>query len=157
MSMYSVKLKIASILAGILIASIAAFLILGVLQYFFGVAITANLLIILLLFVFVMDIIQWLISPYIVGRAYHTKEISAYDIQYSWLIDSVKKVCDLNQQKVPRIFIANVPVSNAFAFGSPLSGRRMAITQGLLNILTKDEIEAVIGHEIGHLKHHDIG
>jgi heat shock protein HtpX len=32
----------------------------------------------------------------------------------------------------------------------------MAVTRGLLNILNRDEVEAVMGHEIGHLKHHDI-
>ncbi len=154
--MYSIKLRIASILAGIAIAFLATFIILGVLNYFFGVAITSNLLIIILILFFVMDMIQWLISPFIVGRAYHTKEIHENDPQFFWLVESVKKVCSLNNQKVPRIFIANVPIPNAFAYGSPLSGRRMAITSGLLSILSRDEIEAVVGHEIGHLKHHDI-
>ena len=49
--------------------------------------------------------------------------------------------------KVARVFIANVMVPNAFAFGSPVSGRRIAITSGLLSILTRDEIDAVLGYE----------
>ena len=157
MSLYSIKLRIASILAGIAIAFLATFIILGVLDYFFGIAITSNLILLILILFLIMDVIQWLISPYIVGRVYHTKEIFENDPQYFWIVESVKKVSALNRQKVPRVFIANVMVPNAFAFGSPLSGRRLAITSGLLTILTRDEIEAVLGHEIGHLKHHDIG
>ena len=157
MSLYSIKLRIASILAGIAIAFLATFIILGVLEYFFGIAVTSNLIFLILTLFLIMDIIQWLISPYIVGRVYHTKEIFENDPQYFWIVESVKKVSSLNKQKVPRVFIATVMVPNAFAFGSPISGRRIAITSGLLSILTRDEIEAVLGHEIGHLKHHDIG
>ncbi|MEM2913368.1 MAG: M48 family metalloprotease, partial [Candidatus Bathyarchaeia archaeon] len=40
--------------------------------------------------------------------------------------------------------------------GSPLTGNRVAVTTGLLNTLDMEEVEAVIGHEIGHLKHRDV-
>jgi heat shock protein HtpX len=56
----------------------------------------------------------------------------------------------------PKIMLSQIPMPNAFAYGSPLTGSRVAITQGLLNSLDKGEIEAVIGHEIGHLKHRDV-
>jgi len=52
--------------------------------------------------------------------------------------------------------ISRLPIPNAFAYGSPLAGNRIAVTQGLLKILDEDEISAVIGHEIGHLKHRDV-
>jgi len=58
--------------------------------------------------------------------------------------------------KKPRVMIANIPIANAFAYGSPIAGTRIAVTSGLLNTLNDGEVEAVIGHELGHVKHHDV-
>ncbi len=52
--------------------------------------------------------------------------------------------------------LAQVPVPNAFAYGSPLTGSRVAVTPGLLTALNTDEVEAVLGHELGHLSHKDV-
>lgn len=58
--------------------------------------------------------------------------------------------------KKPRLGIANIPIPNAFAYGSPIAGTRVAVTQGLLDNLEEEEVEAVLGHELGHLKHRDV-
>ncbi|MEM2729669.1 MAG: M48 family metalloprotease, partial [Candidatus Korarchaeum sp.] len=42
------------------------------------------------------------------------------------------------------------------AFGSPIFGYGVAVTEGLLRDLTEDEVEAVVGHEVGHIKHRDM-
>jgi len=47
-------------------------------------------------------------------------------------------------------------IPNAFAYASPLTGSRVAVTTGLLETLETEEVEAVIGHELGHLKHKDV-
>jgi len=52
--------------------------------------------------------------------------------------------------------LAQIPIPNAFAYGSPIAGNRVAVTSGLLKTLETEEIEAVIGHELGHLKHRDV-
>jgi heat shock protein HtpX len=52
--------------------------------------------------------------------------------------------------------LSQIPLPNAFAYGSPLTGSRVAVTQGLLQNLDSGEVEAVIGHELGHLKHRDV-
>lgn len=156
MEFYSLKLKIASILAGIAIAVIFTLIVLGVAGYFYGDTVTIGFVSIILVFVLIMDVVQFLIGPYIIGRAFRTKEIKAADPQYQWILDDVNEVCVSNNQKVPRVFIANVPIPNAFAYGSPLSGRRLAVTSGLLQYLDRDEVRAVIAHEVGHLRHHDI-
>ena len=57
---------------------------------------------------------------------------------------------------IPKLMLAQIPLPNAFAYGSPLSGTRVAVTQGLLDSLDSGEVEAVLGHELGHLKHHDV-
>lgn len=156
MEHYSIKLRIASVLAGIAIAGLFTLIILGVLTYFYGNIASIGLISIILIFVLIMDVIQFLIGPYIVGRAFRTKEIGSADPQYQWILDDVNEVCLSNNQKVPRVFIANVPFPNAFAYGSPIAGRRLAVTSGLLKQLDRDEVKAVIAHEIGHLKHHDV-
>jgi heat shock protein HtpX len=52
--------------------------------------------------------------------------------------------------------IADIPIPNAFAYSSPIAGSRVAVTKGLLKSLDEEEIEAVVGHELGHLKHRDV-
>ena len=51
---------------------------------------------------------------------------------------------------------AKMPIPNAFAYSSPLTGSKVAVTTGLLETLDAEEVEAVIGHELGHLKHRDV-
>jgi heat shock protein HtpX len=45
---------------------------------------------------------------------------------------------------------------NAFAYGSPIAGTRIAVTSGLLTTLNEGEVAAVLGHELGHLRHRDV-
>jgi heat shock protein HtpX len=52
--------------------------------------------------------------------------------------------------------LAQVPIPNAFAYGSPIAGTRIAVTDGLLKTLDQGEVEAVVGHELGHLRHRDV-
>jgi heat shock protein HtpX len=68
-------------------------------------------------------------------------------------------VSDLSRKSgisVPKLMLSQIPLPNAFAYGSPVSGSRVAVTQGLLSNLNDGEVEAVLGHELGHLKHRDV-
>lgn len=151
-----IRIRLATILAGIGIAVIAGLIISVVANYFFNLSYSFSFLGIILVIVLIMDIAQYLLSPYIIGRMYHLRKVNPQDPSTAWLYASLQQVCSYNNQRVPELFIAETPVANAFAYGSLLSGRRMAVTRGLLNILNRDEVEAVMGHEIGHLKHHDV-
>jgi heat shock protein HtpX len=156
MDFTGIRIRLATILAGIGIAVVAGLLISVVANYFFNLSYSFAFLGIILVIVFIMDIAQYLLSPYIIGRMYHLRKVNPQEPSTAWLYASLQQVCSYNNQKVPELFIAETPVANAFAYGSLLSGRRMAVTRGLLNILNRDEVEAVMGHEIGHLKHHDV-
>jgi len=56
----------------------------------------------------------------------------------------------------PKIGISPTSLPNAFAFGRSLNDGRVCVTEGITNLLNRDEIKAVLGHEISHLKNRDV-
>jgi len=101
-----------------------------------------------------INLFQWLVSPYIIDALYGTRELSADE--YPKLHKMVEDLSRKSGIKKPRLMLAKIPVPNAFAYGSPIAGNRVAVTDGLLKTLDQGEVEAVIGHELGHLKHRDV-
>jgi heat shock protein HtpX len=97
---------------------------------------------------------QWLISPYLVDALYHTRELSVNENPQ--LHQAVEELSRKSGIQKPRLMLAQVPIPNAFAYGSPIAGNRVAVTDGILKTLNPGEIEAVLGHELGHLKHRDV-
>lgn len=100
------------------------------------------------------NIVQWLIAPYIINAIYRAREVTRSE--NAQLYGMVERLSDKSGMKMPKVMIADIPVPNAFAYSSPLAGSRVAVTTGLLKTLEEEEIEAVIGHELGHLKHRDV-
>jgi len=101
-----------------------------------------------------LNIAQWLLAPYLIGLIYKVRELKQNEKPELHQI-----VNDLSRKSgiaIPKLMLAQIPLPNAFAYGSPLSGTRVAVTQGLLDSLDNGEVEAVLGHELGHLKHHDV-
>lgn len=105
-------------------------------------------------FVVGFNILQWLIAPYLIDAMYHVKEVQEKD--HPKIYAMVKRICQRAKFPMPKVMIASIPIPNAFAYGSPIAGRRVAITTELLKTLEDEEVEAVLGHEIGHLKHRDV-
>ncbi len=156
MDLYSAKLRITSILVGVLIALLAGGIMLAVARYIFGVTAMLSLLMLVLGLILVLDIVQWLLGPYIIGRAFRVRKVDPNDSQMFWLNDIISRVATENNVRTPTLYISEIPMPNAFAYSSPVAGKRIAVTRGALNILNRDELEAVIGHEIGHLRHRDV-
>ena len=65
------------------------------------------------------------------------------------------KICADRGLKMPRIGIIESATPNAFTFGHVPSDARVVVTTGLLKILTPEESNAVLGHEMGHVEHRD--
>jgi heat shock protein HtpX len=101
-----------------------------------------------------LNIGQWLLAPYLIGWIYKVKELR--QDEKPELHQIVSDISRKSGIATPKLMLANIPLPNAFAYGSPLSGTRVAVTQGLLDSLDKGEVEAVLGHELGHVKHHDV-
>ncbi|MGQ9470000.1 MAG: zinc metalloprotease HtpX, partial [Nitrososphaerales archaeon] len=111
-------------------------------------------LILLASLVIAFNLIQWLIAPYMIDAMYRVKAVSRNDDPK--LYGMVEKLSRRANIKMPKVMIARIPIPNAFAYGSPIAGRRVAVTETLLKTLEDEEVEAVIGHELGHLKHRDV-
>jgi heat shock protein HtpX len=104
--------------------------------------------------VVVFNIIQWLIAPYIIDSIYRVKQVNPSEDPA--LYNMVENLSQKSKIKTPKLMKAKMAIPNAFAYGSPLTGSKVAVTTGLLETLDPDEVEAVIGHELGHLKHRDV-
>lgn len=100
------------------------------------------------------NLIQWLFAPQLINAMYRVKEVKQEDSPE--LYAKVEHLAVKSGIKKPKLGIANIPIPNAFAYGSPISGNYVAVTKGLLDTLEEEEVEAVVGHEFGHLKHRDV-
>ncbi len=155
MDTYAFKLRFITVLVGMAIALIFAFVVAGVLVYLYGITVTSSLIYMLLIIMLFIDMAQWLLSPYLVGLTFKLKK--AGESEYPELFDIVREACNYNNiHKIPEIYVALNGSPNAFAYGSPLTGKRIAFTKSILNTLNHDELLAVTGHEIGHIRHHDM-
>ncbi len=131
-------------------------LIISVSTLFFAVVLSlagGNILL-LPIFVIAFNIIQWLIAPYMVDAIYRVREVSRKEDP--WLHETVERLSRKSGVSKPRVMLAQIPIPNAFAYGSPVAGTRIAVTTGLMNKLEDEEVEAVLGHELGHLRHRDV-
>ena len=73
-----------------------------------------------------------------------------------WLVNIVKKQSEAVGIKMPEVAIFNSPSVNAFATGMSRNSSLVAVSSGLLEMMTKDEAEAVVGHEISHIANGDM-
>jgi heat shock protein HtpX len=73
-----------------------------------------------------------------------------------WLLTTVQRQADKAGIAMPEVAIYNAPDVNAFATGMSRNNALVAVSTGLLNAMTKDEAEAVLGHEISHVANGDM-
>lgn len=123
--------------------------------FFTAILLLAGVNLLLLPFIVVIfNIVQWLIAPYLIDAMYRVKEVKkSEDPKLHAMVENLSIKSGI---KTPRLMKAQIPIPNAFAYSSPIAGSRVAVTNGLLETLEPEEVEAVIGHELGHLKHRDV-
>jgi heat shock protein HtpX len=100
------------------------------------------------------NLVQWLLAPKMINALYKAREVSRSDNPK--LYGMVEMLSQKIGLRMPKVMVANIPIPNAFAYSSPIGGGNVAVTSALLDELEDEEVEAVIGHELGHLKHRDV-
>ncbi|NPV27853.1 MAG: zinc metalloprotease HtpX [Firmicutes bacterium] len=68
----------------------------------------------------------------------------------------VKRLTEQAKLPMPRLYITPSPQPNAFATGRNPANSAVAVTEGLLNLLNKTELEGVLAHELAHIKNRDV-
>lgn len=100
-------------------------------------------------------LIQYVIGPKIVEWSMRIKYVS--EQEYPRLHQMVAELAEkAGLPNKPKIGISQLPIPNAFAFGRTKKGSRVCVTRGLLDLLNEDELKAVLGHELSHIKHRDV-
>ncbi|MEW6101710.1 MAG: zinc metalloprotease HtpX [Candidatus Omnitrophota bacterium] len=101
-----------------------------------------------------MMLIQYLIGPKIVEWSMRIRYITKDENPK--LFGMVQELAMRADIKPPKVGISQISLPNAFAFGRGIRDGRVCVTQGILKLLDEEELKAVLGHEISHLKNRDV-
>lgn len=102
----------------------------------------------------IMMFIQYMVGPKIIEWTMRIKYVS--NSEYPQLYSMVKDLAARSKIPMPRVAVADIDIPNAFAFGRWSSDGRVCVTRGVMGLLSDDELRAVLGHEISHLKNRDV-
>lgn len=97
---------------------------------------------------------QFFIGPKIVEKTMHVRYVS--ETEQPELHRLVTELAMKAGIPKPKVGISEIAIPNAFAFGTSKRKARVCVTRKLMQMLSRDELEAVLGHELSHIKHHDM-
>lgn len=125
-----------------LLITISYWLIGGWTGAFIGIALAA-----------VINLGSWYYSDRIALAAYGAQPVSPSEAP--GLYRMVERLANRAGLPMPAVYIVPAPAANAFATGRDPEHAAVAVTEGILNILPEDELEAVIAHELSHIYNRD--
>lgn len=102
----------------------------------------------------IMNFVSYWFSDKIVLRMYGAREVSPQEAPQ--LHGTVASLAQRSGIPMPRVFIIEDDSPNAFATGRNPEHGVVAVTTGIMRILSRDELEGVLAHELSHIKHRDI-
>lgn len=102
----------------------------------------------------VMNIGAYWFSDKIVLAMYRARQVTEKEVPE--LYGVVRELTMRAGLPMPKVYIMENPAPNAFATGRNPEHSAVAVTTGLLGILSRDELAGVIGHELAHIKNRDI-
>lgn len=125
-------------------------LILVVGEYFGG----QQGLVLALVFAGVMNFVSYFFSDRIALSMYRAQPVTREQLPRVYNI--VERLTQRVGLPMPKIFVIPTDSPNAFATGRNPNHASVAVTEGILNLLTDDELEGVLAHELGHVRNRDI-
>lgn len=143
------RLRLRMIVTSVLMFTIVYFLIMLVARYlgisswrlYFGVSI---------LIVF----LQYWFGPSLVKRSMNVRPLSEAEAPH--IHQMLQELADEAGVKKPELGLSEINIPNAFAYGRSSRSGHIAITRPILGLLDREELRAVLGHEMGHIKHNDM-
>jgi heat shock protein HtpX len=115
-----------------------------------------SLLIFCLIFGMAGSFVSLLLSKWMAKRSMGVHIITADDIEEKWIVDAVADLAKKADIGMPEVGVFRSSQSNAFATGWNKNKALVAVSTGLLQRMSRDEVKAVLGHEIGHVANGDM-
>lgn len=102
----------------------------------------------------VMNFVSYFYSDTLVLKHYRAVEVTQREAK--GLYGIVERLAQKANLPMPKVYIIPEHVPNAFATGRNPQNAAVAVTEGLLELLDEEEVEAVLAHELSHVRHYDI-
>ncbi len=110
--------------------------------------------IIAFIFALGMNFFSYFFSDKIALAMYRARPVS--EAEAPELYNIVRTLCERANLPMPKLYIIPQAAPNAFATGRNPKNAAVAVTEGALQLLSREELMGVLGHELGHVKHRDI-
>lgn len=102
----------------------------------------------------VLMLIQYMVGPKIIEWTMQLKYIKKEDLPKVYgMVEDLARIANI---PMPRVCVSASQVPNAFAFGRSINDGRVCVSAGIMRLLNDDELRAVIGHELTHIKNRDV-
>jgi len=98
--------------------------------------------------------LQYLIGPAIIGWTMKVRWVTEEEAPE--LHRTVTELARNAGIPKPKVGVSSLSIPNAFAYGRSIRDGRVCVTEGIVRLLNKDELRAVLGHEISHIRHRDM-
>jgi len=108
----------------------------------------------ILAFALIYAVVQYFASSSLAVAMTGARQIQKKD--YPAFYNAVENITQTAGLPMPKVYVIDDPAPNAFAAGRNPDNALVAATTGLLDIMDKNELEAVVGHEVSHIKNYDI-
>jgi len=133
-----------------LLLTLLTLLAIGVGDYFGG----QNGMVLGFLFAGITNFVAYFFSDKIALAMYRAQPVTREDLPRIYSV--VERLTQKTNLPMPKLYVIPTDSPNAFATGRNPRHASVAVTEGILRLLTDDELEGVLAHELGHVRNRDI-